>query len=309
MRRLCVVSLNPAIDAEWRVDDVLWEEKNVVHSQRRWAGGKGVNVARWLDFLGASPELLMPLGGDTGRELLADVRSHGLRVRVVPLLEATRVNVVVTTAQGRQMRFNPPGPKLSAREWAAVLQAVGVVARSGADLILSGALPRGVPADAYAKLTRLAHRFGRRVFLDCDGEALRRGAIARPFLVKPNLHELSGWAGRRLAGRSAVEQAALALSTQTRGWVLVSLGADGGLLVHAGQGVVERRPAPRARVVNTVGAGDAMLAAACLWAEQGAEPAPWLRGAVEAGSAATRCPAGLLPGEAVRRKLLRSAGS
>ena len=53
MMRLCVVSLNPAIDAEWRVEDVLWEEKNVVQSQRRWPGGKGVNVARWLKFLGA----------------------------------------------------------------------------------------------------------------------------------------------------------------------------------------------------------------------------------------------------------------
>ena len=61
--RLCVVSLNPAIDAEWRVDDVLWEEKNMVHTQRRWPGGKGVNVARWLRSLGAKSELLIPLGG------------------------------------------------------------------------------------------------------------------------------------------------------------------------------------------------------------------------------------------------------
>lgn len=48
MLRFCVIALNPAIDAEWRVEDVLWEEKNVIHSQRRWPGGKGVNVARWL---------------------------------------------------------------------------------------------------------------------------------------------------------------------------------------------------------------------------------------------------------------------
>ena len=121
--RLCVVALNPAIDAEWRVADVLWEEKNVVHAQRRWPGGKGVNVARWLKFLGADPGLLIPLGGATGREMAAGLRAQKLRACVVPLHGETRVNVVVTTAQGRQMRFNPPGPKLDGREWRAVLHA------------------------------------------------------------------------------------------------------------------------------------------------------------------------------------------
>ena len=54
-----ILALNPCIDAEWRVDDVLWEEKNNVQSERRWAGGKGVNVVRWLKHLGGKPLLLL----------------------------------------------------------------------------------------------------------------------------------------------------------------------------------------------------------------------------------------------------------
>src|SRR5688572_4334848 len=160
--RFCVVSLNPAIDAEWRVDDVLWEEKNVVHTQRRWPGGKGVNVARWLKFLGATPGLLIPLGGATGREMSSGLRAWGLRKRVIRLRDETRVNIVVTTSRGRQMRFNPIGPKLSWREWREVLRRCHKFAKQGNALILSGALPRGVPGNAYAQIIRLAHQFDQR---------------------------------------------------------------------------------------------------------------------------------------------------
>ena len=97
--RLCVVALNPAIDAEWRVEDVLWEEKNVVHAQRRWPGGKGANVARWLKFLSHDPELLIPLGGATGREMSSGLRAQRLCAHIVSLIEDTRVNVIVTTEQ------------------------------------------------------------------------------------------------------------------------------------------------------------------------------------------------------------------
>ena len=105
--RLCVVSLNPALDAEWCVEDVRWEEKNIVHTQRRWPGGKGVNVARWLRFFGAKSELILPLGGTTGQEMISGMRTRDLRAHVIRLAGETRINVVLTTAAGRQMRFNP----------------------------------------------------------------------------------------------------------------------------------------------------------------------------------------------------------
>ena len=300
--RLCVIALNPAIDAEWRVEDVLWEEKNIVQGQRRWPGGKGVNVARWLKLLRAESELLIPLGGDTGREMLAGVRAQKLRTHVVQLAEQTRVNVVVTTASGRQMRFNPRGPKLSTAEWRKLLRLAEQRLAHGASLILSGALPRGVSADAYAQLIRLAHRHERLTFLDCDGEALAAGVKAKPFLVKPNLHELSLWAGKTLRGDTTVRSAALALSRNTGSWVLTSLGERGALLVNSRQNFAVAAFPPRVRVLNTVGAGDALLAAAANAVANGDDPEEWVCIGVAAGTAATRYRAGKLPSrEAVRR--------
>src|SRR5512136_1634064 len=108
-----ILALNAAIDVEWRVDVVRWEEKNNIRSERRWAGGKGVNVARWLRHLGGKPQLLLPLGGQPGVELARHLREEKLPAEIIPLCQPTRVDVIVTTAAGRQLRFNPPGPQWS----------------------------------------------------------------------------------------------------------------------------------------------------------------------------------------------------
>ena len=293
--RPLVVALNPSVDVEWRVARVRWEEKNEVLAERRWAGGKGINVARWLRHLGARPQLLLPLGGATGREMAGWLRAEKISTIIIPLREATRANVIVSSGEGGQLRFNPAGPKLAAREWRSVL-AGNKTALPGASVqVLSGSLPRGVPVTAYAGLIGRARRAGVKTLLDCDGPALAAAVGAGPFLVKPNVDELARWRGRTLASVTAVRAAAHALSKATGGWVLVSLGARGGLLVHAREGRELRAPAPRVSPVNTVGAGDALLAAVARRMEQGEPPEEWLRWGVAVGTAATQLTAGQLP--------------
>jgi 1-phosphofructokinase family hexose kinase len=308
VKSIGVFALNPAIDAEWQVDDVLWEEKNTVHSQRRWAGGKGVNVARWLHFLRADAGLVIPLGGETGRELETQLRAEHITTRVVPLRESTRVNVIVTTAHGRQMRFNPAGPRLRATEWRAILDVVRDLAgarTAPACLVLSGSLPPGAPVDAYAQIIRLARRRGVRVLLDCDGPAFAAAVREHPFLVKPNAHELSLWAGRELRSAAAIGRAARELSAATGHWVLVSMGADGALLVNEPESSYARASAPRVRTLTTVGTGDALLAAVAGRLARGAAPIEWLRHAVATGTAATQFDGGRFPGRSLIGRLLR----
>jgi 1-phosphofructokinase family hexose kinase len=300
-----VLALNPSIDAEWRVTEARWEEKNTIQSERRWAGGKGVNVARWLRHLEGEPRLLLPLGGATGKELAAHLRREGLPARFIPLSQATRVNVIITTADGRQLRFNPPGPKLSGAEWGAVLREAEQLVKRASCLVLSGSLPQGVKPGVYAGLIRLARRAGVKTILDCDGEALAAAVAARPFLVKPNEHELAEWRGRVISTREGLTRAALAMSNQTGGWVLVSEGRRGALLVnHRLKVKLAARP-PKARPINTVGAGDAMVAAVARQVELGRGPEDWLRWGVAVGTAATQCAAGELPPTALVKRLLK----
>jgi 1-phosphofructokinase family hexose kinase len=162
-------------------------------------------------------------------------------------------------------------------------------------LVLSGSVPRGVKAGAYAELIRLARRAAVKTILDCDGAALAAAVPARPFLVKPNEHELAEWSGRRLQSRTDLVNAALALSAKTDGWVLVSLGSRGALLVNRRLGVKLAARSGKVKAINTVGAGDALVAAVALQIERGRAPEEWLRRGVATGTAATQCAAGKLP--------------
>lgn len=290
-----VLALNPSIDAEWRVAEVLWEEKNNVQSERRWAGGKGINVARWLKHLGGKAQLLAPLGGAPGAELAGYLRGEKISAHVVPLREATRVNVIVTTDRGRQMRFNPLGPKLSAAEWRNFQTALQQKLTRTGLLILSGSLPRGVPVSAYAQLIRLARRVGVKTLLDCDGAPFKAAVSARPLLVKPNEHELALWWERGLQTEAEIARAAGALSEQTRGWVLVSRGGQRSLLVNVAENFQHFAAPPKVKPRNTVGAGDALLAAVARQMQLNRPPVEWLRQGLLVGTQATQLPAGELP--------------
>ena len=300
-----VVSLNPSIDAEWRVPRVVPEEKNELLDERRWPGGKGVNVARWLGWLGETPRLFLPLGGDPGRELAAGLRREGIRFTRFALRQPTRVNVIVTPDQGPQLRFNPSWPRVDRTEARALLAQATALAERANPVVVSGTLTFGAPADTYARLVRRATAAGRPVFLDCDREPFALAVRQRPFLVKPNEYELAQWAGRALGSPADVLQAVRELSGQTGGWVLLSRGGDGAWLVNAGSGIELAAAAPHIAVRNGVGAGDAMLAATVHRVMAGATPEDWLRHAVATGTAATQVPPGKLPSRKLWRELLK----
>ncbi|MDB6065781.1 MAG: tagatose-6-phosphate kinase [Pedosphaera sp.] len=300
-----VLAMNPSIDAEWRVDEVRWEEKNSIRAERRWAGGKGVNVARWLRYLQGDPRLLLPLGGATGTELARYLHAEKLKATVIPLMEPSRVNVIVTTEAGRQLRFNPAGPKLSAEEFLATVKNARELLGAASSFVISGSLPRGVGPAGYAQLIKLARRANVKSVLDCDGAALKVAVRAQPFLVKPNEHELAEWAGRPLKSEAALMGAANALSATTRGWVLVSLGRRGGLLVNVKEGFECSAHPPTIKAVNSVGAGDALVAAVTRQIDLKASPKDWLRWGIATGAVAAQCAAGELPALAVVEKLLR----
>jgi 1-phosphofructokinase family hexose kinase len=288
-----VVSLNPAVDVEWCVDSVRWEEKNQILSERRWPGGKGINVARFIAHLGGQPHLLLPLGGANGEEMARGLREWRIPVSTVTLRDPSRANVVVTTVAGKQLRFNPLGPRLSSSEWHDVVATATRELKRADLLVLSGALPRGVPTTAYAELIELAHDASVKSILDCDGAALKAGIRARPFLAKPNEFELAQWYGQPLRSEASVVRAAEALSRVTGGWVLVSRGPKGAVIVGNGKTLVCR--APSVRVLNTIGAGDALVAAVALSVRSGSPVEEWLVQGVATGTAVTECRAGELP--------------
>src|SRR6185295_6957542 len=171
-----------------------------------------------------------------------------VRTHIVPLKQPTRVNVIVTARSGGQMRFNPLGPILSRAEWKALIAKLKACCCQ--TVIFSGALPRGVPPNAYEVLIGTARKLGAEPILDCDGDAFASGIEAGPELVKPNEHELEHWWRRPLKN---MFEAVASLSEKTGGWVIVSQGRDGALIWNSQTCVGFSARAPKVQVRNTVG--------------------------------------------------------
>ena len=283
-RPIVVVSTNPAVDVEWRVDSLQPEEKNEVRSESRWPGGKGINVARWLVRLGAQVELILPLGGTTGQEIAEGLRSEAIPYTAVAIGKPTRANVVVTTDTGAQYRLNPTWPVLGRDEVKRLDQRVRESMAGSSLMVISGALVRGAPVGLYAGWIKAARGYGIPVFLDCDGAAFRKAVSARPFLVKPNLHELEQWAGRGLKDHGDRETALRQLTAATHGWVVLSCGEEGAWMMGDRSDALVQAPAKPVRVRNTVGAGDAMLAGIAQSFSKDELPSEWLQAGIRSAA-------------------------
>jgi tagatose 6-phosphate kinase len=297
---IVTVTLNLALDVTYTVGEVEWHAANRVRAVAERAGGKGVNVARVLAALGQATLVCGFAGGPTGTAIAEELAAARLDAVLTPIAGHSRRTVAVVDASaGDATGFWEPGPSVSGDEWRDFLRAYDGVLAGARAVVLSGSLPPGAPADAYAQLCRRAAEAGVPAVLDADGDALRAGLAGRPAVIKPNRDELA-----RVAGGRDTVAAAEELRAAGAGSVVVSRGPDGMLAVTP-EGVWQAVPAERLSG-NPTGAGDAAVAALAAglvgdrtWPER-------LADAVALSAAAVGAPlAGSFDEELYRRNLAR----
>ncbi|MFI7417709.1 1-phosphofructokinase family hexose kinase [Nonomuraea sp. NPDC049684] len=287
---IITVTLNAALDVTYEVPSVAWDGVNRVGAVHRRAGGKGVNVARVLAALGQEVLVTGLAGGPTGRAIEHDLKAAGLPAALTGIAAESRTTLVVSEPGGATL-FNEPGPEVSAAELAAFVERYTSLLAGADAVVVSGSLPRGVPADFYATLAAVAARAGVPAIVDADGDPLRHAPEGRPAVVKPNAEELA-----RAVPGGTPEEGAQALRERGAGAVVVSMGADG-LLAVTGEGTFRARMPYTVRG-NPTGAGDSLVAGLALGLVEGS---PWpdrLRRAAALGAAAVAAPvAGDFDGE------------
>jgi tagatose 6-phosphate kinase len=291
---ILVVALNPALDVTHHVPGVDWTGVNRPVAVRARAGGKGLNVARTLRAIGAEVRVIGLAGGVTGEQVRSALGELRVPASFTPIGgETRRTFAVVDTASGGTALFNEPGPTVGPDEYAEFCVMYEKALAGCSAVVLSGSLPRRLSPDTYAELGAMAAAAGVPAVLDAHGEALLRGAAARPAIVKPNLAELEALAGRSLstargADTDAVALAARELRATGPQAVVVTLGAAG-LCAVTGDG--SWHAAPAAEVPgNPTGAGDAVAAGLVHGLVLGR---PWeerLRHAVALGTASVAAP-------------------
>jgi 1-phosphofructokinase len=185
-----------------------------------------------------------------------------LRTRTVPITDAVRTNLSLVEADGSTTKINEPGPTLTSGETNAILEEAYAISRPGDWVAFCGSLPGGFPASRLRTSIACHRESGRLVAVDTSERALSEVLAGRaeelPHLIKPNLHELATLTDQPLTTLGEVVAAADQLRERGVAAVLVSLGSDGAILVDQAGALHGTAPVPR--VVNTVGAGDALLA-------------------------------------------------
>ena len=253
---IVTITPNPSIDRTLRIPPLVRGSLVRATSSTAEAGGKGVNVSRVLAAQGQPTVAVVPLS-DASAAVFRSLLDGMTPIDAVPIRGEVRVNVSLVEDDGTVTKVNEAGPRLSEEEVEALLGRTVDLAAGARWVVGSGALPPGVGSDFYARLARsVPPRV--RVAVDADGAPLRAALGQGLALIKPNHHELEALAGRQLSTLGDVIAAATDVVAGGTAAVLASLGPDGAVYV-------DREGATHAEarfddVVNTVGAGDALLA-------------------------------------------------
>lgn len=277
-----VLCLNPAIDKLLTIDGFSAGEVYPGQTPKLAVGGKGVNVARVLSQLGEEASLYAFLGEDGGEPVRREMEARcACTFLSVPGACRTTTNII-DRRNGRETVISETGPTVAQKDVDTLLaQLTGKV--SPGDLVCcSGSVIAGAPEDIYAQVSRICAARGARCVLDCNAKTLPASLEGAEYaLGKPNESELASLLGREKTCDPA-EIAAMARTLMPPyGQLLVSLGAQGGVLVSPRRALLAR--VPEAPVVSTVGSGDASLAGALCALARGYDMERMLRLAMACG--------------------------
>ena len=260
------VTFNPAIDYVIRTDELVVGMTNRSKSEEMYVGGKGINVSMVLAELGIKSKALGFVAGFTGRAIEDGAKEKGVETDFVHLESGcSRINVKIKS--GEETELNCQGPSISDK---AIEELFGKLDKleNGDVLVLAGSIPGTLPSDIYEKI--LARLSGRKIktVVDATKDLLLNVLKYKPFLIKPNNHELGEMFGVELKTDEEIISYAKKLREMGAVNVLISMAGDGAILVDE-YGNVHKCGVCRGTVRNSVGAGDSMVAGFIAGSEKG----------------------------------------
>ena len=251
------VTFNPSLDYIVSVNDFQLGLTNRTDSELILPGGKGINVSTSLMNLGIDSTAFGFAAGFTGEEIIREVEAMGIRSDFIKIDSGiSRINLKLKNIDGTEI--NGSGPEISEEKIEELLRKLDILGE-GDILVLAGSIPASMPADMYSTIMeRLQHK-NVTFIVDATKDLLINVLKYKPFLIKPNNHELGELFDVKLTTREEVIPYGKKLQKQGARNVLISMAGEGAVLV-AEDGSVYEAPAPKGTLVNAVGAGDSMVA-------------------------------------------------
>jgi len=251
------VTFNPALDYIVCLERFREGETNRTFHDEILYGGKGINVSVLLRNLGLESVALGFIAGYTGKALEKALEDMGLKTDFITLKAGlTRINVKIKAE--KESEINAAGPAITQTDLNALFEKLKRL-KSGDILVLSGSIPSSLPGTVYRDILSYLSDRDTLSVVDTAGEALCEALPYRPFLIKPNISELGEIFGKELSDDGDICNCAAELQSRGARNVLVSMAGNGSLLVDE-TGTMHRLKAPRGKAINSVGAGDSMVA-------------------------------------------------
>ena len=251
------VTLNPSIDFIVRVKDFQLGETNRAYEDNFFAGGKGIMVSKLLKNVKTDCVNLGFLGGFTGTFIEQNLKKLNILSDFVTVNENTRVNVKLKTET--ETEINCQGPKISETEKEEFLDKIRKT-KSDDFVILSGSVPSNLGNDFYITIIEILNKNGVKFTLDSSGETFSKSLKYKPFLIKPNKDELKEYARREFKNNQEIVNYVRENLVDKAEHVIISLGGEGALYIDKKFSLFAYPLRVKENVVNTVGAGDSVVA-------------------------------------------------
>ena len=279
---ITTVCMNPSFDKTASIQQLTVGEVNRLHDVRVDIGGKGINVAIVLKRLGADVRSVGILGEENAASFLQMLKKEELPFDYLSVPGEVRTNLtLVDSAEKKTTEFNEPGISLSEEQLESFLQLLRESCADSTHVVLSGRLPAGCAETTYQRCMKALD--GKKCVLDSEGESLLHGIKEKPYLIKPNLHEIETIMRKELRTLRALRDAALFLMGYGAQNVVISMGRYGAMFVNENKTLFA--PALMVEARSTVGAGDAMLGGILAGLTGGASLMEAFRYGVAAGAA------------------------
>ena len=251
------VTFNPSLDYIVQVNDFKTGIVNRTNDELILAGGKGINVSIVLNNLGHDNTAIGFIGGFTGEALKRSLQNQGIKTDFIDVKEGfTRINVKMKSNE--ETEINGQGPKITNDNINELYEKLDVLSNEDI-LVISGSIPCMLPDDMYERIMEYLKDKNVRIIVDATKDLLLNVLKYHPYLIKPNNIELGEIFNKELKTKSEVISHAKKLQELGARNVLVSMAGDGAVFVSENGDIFESN-APKGEVINSVGAGDSMVA-------------------------------------------------
>lgn len=249
------VTFNPSIDYVIKVENFTAGTVNRVVDENKYAGGKGINVSRVLNNLGVKSRALGFIGGFTGQFIESFLQEEEIYTDFIQVNGDTRINVKLSSNE--ETEINGSGPNIGEEDLNKLFGKIDAL-NSEDILVLAGNVQRSLPRNIYSQIQEKVKDKDVKVIVDTTGEALISTLRHKPFLIKPNNHELGEIFNIKIYKKEDIIKYSQKLREMGAQNVIISMAGEGALLICS-EGVYHAS-APKGIVKNSVGAGDSLIA-------------------------------------------------